>query len=338
MYYKLKDDIALRSWQFVPRAYYVRNDPYAKNLTEEEFNVLIKCNGRCDITPDSIVSNFEQRGLIEKCYPGAKTSEWSQHKSYSHRYFPKMNFMITGKCNYNCLHCFNAADNSPIMTEWKYSDILQLLDQARDCGIHAFTITGGEPMMHPKFLDIISEIHKRNMFVEEINSNGYFITKQMLDEFKKIGCKPLIKISFDGFGYHDWMRNHKGAEDKTVNVIKTCIRNGFTIMVQTQVHRKDFHTLIPTAQMLSAIGVKTMHLIRTTEVAHWQKNSPDRCLPIEKYYQNMLDFVQEYKNSRMNTQIIVWQFIRLDPMSHSYKLDAVLCPSGNFNIHHLEKF
>ena len=33
-----------------------------------------------------------------------------------------MNWMITGKCNYNCLHCFNASDNSPLVSEFTLSE------------------------------------------------------------------------------------------------------------------------------------------------------------------------------------------------------------------------
>ena len=176
MFYKLSDKIALRSWKFVPRAYYVKNEPYAKGLEQAEFDLMLLCDGEHDVKQDDMTDRLERQGLIVRCHQGEHNSEWSGHKSYSQRYFPKMNFMITGKCNYNCLHCFNAADNAPIMTEWNYEDALGLLDQAKNCGVHAFTITGGEPMLHPHFMDIVRAIYEHDMFIEELNTNGYFIT------------------------------------------------------------------------------------------------------------------------------------------------------------------
>ena len=62
-------------------------------------------------------------------------------------------------------------------------------------------------MVHPEFMDIVREIYKRNMFIEELNTNGFFINQKVLDEFAGIGCYPLIKISFDGIGCHDWIRD-----------------------------------------------------------------------------------------------------------------------------------
>ena len=242
-----------------------------------------------------------------------------------------MNFMITGKCNYNCLHCFNAADNAPLMTEWSFDEVISLLDQARDCGVNAFTITGGEPMLHPRFMDILSEIHKRGMYVEELNTNGYFITQEILDRMKDIDCIPYIKISFDGIGCHDWMRDKKGAEQKTLEAMELCVKNGFRVMSQTQVHRRNLHTLMDTARKLNEIGVSTLRLIRTTEVPRWEKNAPDSCLSFEEYFEKMLDFISEYKNSRMYMNIIAWQLLEVYPISKSYNMVAVSSPTGDYS-------
>ena len=56
-----------------------------------------------------------------------------------------MNWMITGKCNYNCLHCFNASDNSPLMSEFTLEDAEKLLDEAQACGIKSvYTFVGAD--------------------------------------------------------------------------------------------------------------------------------------------------------------------------------------------------
>ena len=96
------------------------------------------------------------------------------------RYFPAMNWMITGKCNYNCLHCFNAADNAPLQSEWSLGEANRLLNMARECGINGFTITGGEPMLHKNFFDIIEGIYARDMYVYELNTNGIYINAESL--------------------------------------------------------------------------------------------------------------------------------------------------------------
>ena len=330
MYFTLPDTVALRSWQKVPRAYYLKGYPYARPLSEREFSVMLRCDGEHDIEFDETVMALAMKRMIVSCEKGDHPSEWSMYKHYDNRYFPKMNLMITGKCNYNCLHCFNAADNTPLMTEWTYEDICDLLDQARDCGINAFTVTGGEPMVHKHFMDILRGIHKRNMFVEELNTNGYYITQEILDEMKEIGCYPKIKISFDGIGHHDWMRGRAGAEQKTLDSMKLCKKNGFRVMSQTQVHRRNIGAIMPTAKLLNDIGVDEIRIIRTTEVPRWVNNAGDACLGIEEYYEKLLAFSKEYILSGMKMEIDIWQFLQLFPENKSFNIYPVKYSEGKY--------
>ena len=330
MYLKLADYVALRSWKNVEYALYIKGLPYAQPLTWKQANVLLLCDGEHDIEADETVLGLAARNLIFSCEKGDHPSAWSAYKKYENPYFPKMNLMVTGKCNYNCLHCFNAADNAPLMTEWSFEDLCDLFDQAQECGIHALTITGGEPMAHKRFMDILREIHKRGMFVEELNTNGYYLTQQILDEMKEIGCHPLVKISFDGIGFHDWMRNRKGAEKITLDAMKLCIKNGFDVKSQTQVHRKNVQSMMPTARVLCDMGVKEMRIIRTTEVPRWVLNAGDACLGMEEYYETMLAFAKGYQQSGMEMEIDIWQFLRLHPQSGSFRVVPVSCADGEY--------
>ncbi len=330
MYYKLADFAALRSWKDVEYACYLQSVPYAQPLTRRQAEVMLQCDGEHDMEIDDTVMALTLQKIIVPCEKGDHPSAWSSWKKYDNKYFPKMNLMITGKCNYNCLHCFNAADNAPLMTEWTFEELCDLFDQARDCGIHALTITGGEPMVHKRFMDILREIHKRGMFVEELNTNGYYLTQEILDGMKEIGCHPLVKISFDGIGHHDWMRNRPGAEKITLDAMRLCIRNGFDVKSQTQVHRKNVHTMMPTAKALCEMGVSEMRIIRTTEVPRWEQNAKGACLGMEEYYETMLAFAKEYIASGMKMEIDIWQFLRLYPETESFRIVPVTCAEGEY--------
>ena len=93
-----------------------------------------------------------------------------------------------------------------MMEEFTWEQCLNLLDECVRCGIQTVTLTGGEPMLHPRFMDIVRECEKRRLNIAEINTNGSFITEEMLDEFHALGMDVLIKISYDGIGHHDWLR------------------------------------------------------------------------------------------------------------------------------------
>ena len=332
MFYRLKDDIALRKWRYVDRAYYRKGVDQALGVSKEEFETLLLCDGEHDLNDNSVLQNLIKRNLIEKCNKGDSPTEWSKLHEYDNYYFPRMNLMITGKCNLNCLHCFNAKDNAPLNSELSYDDVINILDQAKDIGVHCFTLTGGEPLVHRRFLDIVKAIYERDMYVFELNTNGLLITQKMLDTFKDIGCDPLIKISFDGIGYHNWIRQHPKAEELTLKAIELCIKNGFRVKAQVQVNRKNVDVMMETAKLLDKMGVDEMRIIRTTEAPRWEKNSPQSSLTIEEYYEKMLDFARILQKSDIKMNIDIWQFLRIYPKQKRYYLVPISCSKEKFNI------
>ena len=324
MRYILNPDIALRSWRMVPYAYYVRGNTFAKGLKEDEFEIMLSCDGKTEIEESAVLQELLRKSLIKPCEGEESLSEWQRYRHCDNRYFPRINWMITGKCNYNCRHCFNAVDNAPLMSEWTLEEAVRLLEEAKACGVNAFTITGGEPMLHPHFFELLEEIYKRGMFVDELNTNGYFINRQILDRMLQLNIRPTIKISFDGIRHHDWLRNRKGAEQDALRAIKLCLERGFKVMVQTNVHRGNLDTLLETAKLLDSLGVKSMRMIRTTEAPRWVQNGGDATLEITEYYDRMLDFAVQYMQTGCSMRIIIWQFMHLFPMTGSYSIVPVL--------------
>ena len=330
MTFILNKNIALRSWWRAPYAYYKKGVRDAQRLTKEEFELLALCDGRTDLEDSELLSQLVARGLAEACERGEKTLDPWQRMECDNRYFPAMNWMITGKCNYNCLHCFNASDNSPIMAEFSLEEAEKLLDEAQRCGINAFTITGGEPMCHKDFLPIIEGIYKRGMFVEELNTNGFYINQSLVECMKELGCDPLIKISFDGLGHHDWLRNRKGAEEDALRAIRLCVDNGFRVKAQTNVHRRNIESMLPTARLLDEMGVYEMRIIRTTEVPRWNENAKGATLELDEYFDKMLDFVKVYTSEEHKMVIDIWQLMTIFPQSRSYNLRTVACGEGEY--------
>ena len=328
MYYRITDDAALRSWSDIGFAFYRRGIRRAMPLPKRQAAAMLLADGEHDMETDDTVMLLVLKKLIEPCERGERPSAWSAYRKYDNVCFPMMSLMITGKCNFNCLHCFNAADNAAMMTEWSFEDICDLLDQARDCGIISFQITGGEPMAHRRFFDIVREIYKRDMGVFALNTNGWYITQEALDELKAIGCNPTMKISFDGIGFHDWIRQREGAQKSALGAMELCLENGFRVVSNTQANRRNLHTMLPTARLLDSMGVQGMRIIRTTEAPRWEQNAAGACLSLEEYYSSMLDFATEYIHSDMSMDMETWQYIGLLPKERSYYLKPVKFAGG----------
>ena len=90
MFYRLSDQIALRSWMRVEGAYYKKGIPTAQPLTRREFDTLKLCDGEHDLEPGGTLASLAERGLILPCRQGEHPSEWSAYRHIENRYFPQM--------------------------------------------------------------------------------------------------------------------------------------------------------------------------------------------------------------------------------------------------------
>lgn len=329
-YYLLNKNIALRSWQLVPYAYYIYGVRAAKGLNKEQFELLLRCDGKQDIPDSPQLQELSAFGLCHPCKKGEVLTDWQKHRTYDNRYFPHMNWAITGKCNFNCLHCFMAADNAPMMEEFTWEECLKLLDECVRCGVQSFTLTGGEPMLHPRFMDLMRECAKRRLCVSGVNTNGSFLTDEMLDEWKSLGLNPQARISYDGVGHHDWMRNVPSAEEKALNAIRLCKKHGFQVRVHISVHRGNLDVLFDTVKLLDSLGVEKVWLIRTSETPRWQENAQGMCLGLKEYYDEMLELMRRLISEKLNIQVDAWQFAYYNPLNKTYHFHPVQAQCGSY--------
>ena len=328
--YILHKSVALRSWRLVPYACYIQGHREAIGLTREEYELLSLCDGQHDLPDSPLLADLVRRGMAVPCEKGETLTQWQKPRTCDNRYVPAMMWLITGRCNYNCLHCFNASDNARLQSEFSLDEAMRLIEQADKCGINAFVISGGEPLIHPHLMEILEEIHRRGMFVEELNTNGVFITQELLDRMKAIGCRPMFKMSFDGVGHHDWLRNHKGAEEEALRGIRLCVENGFRVKVHTNVHRLNIHTMLPTLKLMDSIGVWQTRIIRTSEGPRWKENAGDACLSVNEYYDGMLELAREYCKTDCKMRVNIWSFMDISPRNKTYHPEPIRYHVGQY--------
>lgn len=101
---------------------------------------------------------------------------------------------ITRACNLRCPHCFVEA-GPPREVEMSTDRILRLLDEWAEMGVFSVVITGGEPSLHPDFLEIVRYAHSLG-FTVAIASNGMPLTEKVLEQIPQDDV--IISVSLDG--------------------------------------------------------------------------------------------------------------------------------------------
>lgn len=337
MKYILRKRFALREWKDnrYPYGLLIFNGEAAFKLSREEFDLLKMADGRTDVPEEQesseTLKKLLQKGIIRPAKDGDILSEWQKHHYYDNPKYDSISLRLIGSCNFNCKHCFNAADVNVDTAQWKYEEVERLVNEASECGISIFRLTGGEPMLHPDFLKVMKLIKEKGMLPRDIITNGAFITQEKLDEIKAINDQAQFLISFDCLGHHDWMRGKKGIEQKTIDAIKLCVENGFYVLLDVQVNKVTMDSLVETAEFFDKLGVNTFRFIRTTETPRWRELAGDAALSIEEYYDVCVDFLKKYYAKEHKMDIIGWQFGWFYSKEKRYNFSASRCNASDYN-------
>ena len=125
------------------------------------------------------------------------------------------------------------------------------------------SITGGEPMLHPHFFEIVRLIRETSTFHYSVLSNGTFINQEAINFFKKY--PPLtFQLSMEGTrNTHDSIRG-KGDFDRTSETASKLVKAGIKTMISFTAHRdnfRQFEEVANTARELRVFKVWTDRLI-----------------------------------------------------------------------------
>lgn len=334
MIYIPEDNIQIKKWKKGPaRCFFTgRMRPYL--LDEEEYALIKRCDGKTQIEKSAATDRLEVMGIIRRCLKETDCSGKNPITEYPNYYIMNLDWTITDRCNCNCLHCFHAADNEIRRNEFSLEDAYKLLDEAKSCGIMNIRLTGGEPMLHPHISKIVEGIHNRGMKLSVFLTNGTLLTREFLALIKEYNPDAWITISFDGIGYHDWLRQRKGCEEEAVRAVGLCREAGLKVYINSNVNRRNQHVMFDSFQMLSDLGIDKLRIIRTSEAPRWVLNKQDYMLSLEEYYDFSMSFAKQYKDSGASIPVIIWQSLFLDGSRKVFSCLPVKsgkgCPNDNY--------
>ena len=277
MYYRLKEKYRLRGWELLPYAIVDSETHRAHFVNKTCFDALTLCNGSVDLDlpliPQSVqdsIRELSEQGYIEPCSPGTGISEEQNYQRYPNRFMESAHWSITGRCNCKCRHCFlSAADGR--YGELSHEDIMKIANDLGDCGVLRCSITGGEPLVRPDFWEIIDALIERGIGISQIYSNGLAINERLLDGFEKRGLHPEFNMSFDGVGYHDWLRGIDGAETAVRRAFEMCRERGFPTGAEMCLWKENAHTLCESVNYLASVGCRSLKTNPVADTGAWRE-------------------------------------------------------------------
>jgi radical SAM protein with 4Fe4S-binding SPASM domain len=156
---------------------------------------------------------------------------------------------LTTGCNLRCVHCWQG--EKAHLKILKLDEIKLIIKRLAELGVTSVRITGGEPMIHPNFWEIMDEATHQSLSMV-LRTNGTLIDEVVAQRLRDY---PIIstELSIDGFTSqdHDRFRRKKGSLQKTFSALDLLIKNGVKTRVKTVMNRKNIGSLLDLGKLLA---------------------------------------------------------------------------------------
>jgi len=146
---------------------------------------------------------------------------------------------ITDSCDQRCQHCYIFSENKQFkLHEMSWADVESTLANCLEFCEKAnrlpyFYITGGDPILHSRFWDILALLNECGIPFT-ILGNPFHLTDEVCRRLKECGCERY-QLSIDGLREtHDAIRK-KGSFDNTLEKIQVLRNAGIRCAIMTTV-------------------------------------------------------------------------------------------------------
>ncbi len=140
-------------------------------------------------------------------------------------------WQITNECNLACLHCIEeSGPGKAFKDELDRDQVFGVIDQLMDNEVPYLSFSGGEPMLHPHFFEMVERVTARGSQLK-IETNGHYLTPGNCARLKELGVKA-VQVSLDGASSATFGRMRvRGEFDKTLDGIRNLRAAGVPIEV-----------------------------------------------------------------------------------------------------------
>jgi len=165
---------------------------------------------------------------------------------------------ITNTCNFSCIHC--SKDSKPIKftTELSTEEILGIIDECAEVGVPELRFMGGEPFIHPGFLEFIKRAKEKGIFELRMSTNGWLINDEVAQELSKYFESIQISVHGASPEIHDRIVGKKGAWEQARKAVSLLNKNGVKVNIGFSVMRENVDDVLQMPNLALEWGVDSL--------------------------------------------------------------------------------
>ena len=131
-----------------------------------------------------------------------------------------------------------------------------------DLEVPYLSLSGGEPMVHPRFFDMVEFVCKRNGQLK-IETNGHFLSRENCDRLKALDVKA-VQVSLDGATSATFNRMRvRGNFNVAVEGVRNLHAAGVPIEVNYSPTRFNIHEIGIAVDLAAELGAYSFYTGRT---------------------------------------------------------------------------
>jgi len=174
-----------------------------------------------------------------------------------------LTLMITRGCNSNCLHCLLDCRPAEHVRPVDSGIIKRIIDEFAGIGGKGLVITGGEPLTHPDWMEILAfACSRRGLLDVCLQTNGALMSDDDIQGLLSLPIDRLsLQISLEGVnsGTHDHVRG-KGSFEATVKTMGRLCKAGLgeRITVELTEMSHNYDQLPEVVKLVHDLGMRRL--------------------------------------------------------------------------------
>jgi MoaA/NifB/PqqE/SkfB family radical SAM enzyme len=172
--------------------------------------------------------------------------------------YQRLGLYLTDRCQLDCDHCLRDPGDGALDLEFEV--VQRVLPEARTLyGLRHVSLTGGEPTLHPRFLDVIDTIADHG-FVWDMVTNGRrfaVLLGQLQQRPARRAALRSVSFSLDGASAqtHDSIRG-QGSYQEVLSAISVAVAASVPFGVQMAVHARNEAEIEQLGLFAAELGAK----------------------------------------------------------------------------------
>lgn len=182
-----------------------------------------------------------------------------------------MSIELTTNCNLKCIYCYRDAGPKAV-EQLDGQEVIRILQELASLGLRSVELTGGEPLLHPQFREIL-EYCASSFERVALLSNGYYIDQDMAQWLGRYRDVLIVQTDIDGSSpdRHKALRGSSAAFFRASEAVKLLVKEGINTRVAMNVTKDDLDDIENTLILAKQLGARWFAFVPVVDFGRAKK-------------------------------------------------------------------